>query len=53
MTTLVVCLRKREAPWAVLKHISWGVLPLVAGLFVLVEGLAQTGVLGRLSALLP
>jgi arsenical pump membrane protein len=28
------------------------VLPLVAGLFVLVEGLAQTGVIGRLSEML-
>jgi arsenical pump membrane protein len=51
-TALAVFLRKREAPWDVLKHISWGVLPLVAGLFVLVEGLNQTGVLGALSQLL-
>src|SRR5712671_6570083 len=28
-TALVVFLHKREAPWAVLKDISWGVLPLV------------------------
>jgi arsenical pump membrane protein len=48
-TALVVFLRKREAPWDVLKDISWGVLPLVAGLFVLVEGLDRTGVLGALS----
>lgn len=48
-TALVVLLRKREAPWDVLKDISWGVLPLVAGLFVLVEGLDRTGVLGALS----
>jgi arsenical pump membrane protein len=47
-----VFLRKREAPWDVLKDISWGVLPLVAGLFVLVEGLNRTGVLGALSQLL-
>jgi arsenical pump membrane protein len=51
-TALVVFLRKREAPWDVLKDISWGVLPLVAGLFVLVEGLDRTGVLGALSNLL-
>jgi arsenical pump membrane protein len=51
-TALVVFLRKREAPWDVLKDISWGVLPLVAGLFVLVEGLDRTGVLGALSQLL-
>src|SRR6266404_4746196 len=48
-TALVVFLRKREAPWDMLKDISWGVLPLVAGLFVLVEGLNRTGVLGALS----
>jgi arsenical pump membrane protein len=48
-TALVVFLRKRAAPWDVLEEISWGVLPLVAGLFVLVEGLGQTGVLGALS----
>src|SRR5712672_1178296 len=51
-TALVVFLRKREAPWDVLKDISWGVLPLVAGLFVLAEGLDRTGVLGALSHLL-
>ena len=28
---------------AVLRNVSWGVLPLVAGLFVLVEALEQTG----------
>jgi arsenical pump membrane protein len=35
---------------AVVKHISWGVLPLVAGLFVLVEALEKTGVTGDLAA---
>ena len=32
--------------------VSWSVLPLVAGLFVMVEALVQTGVIGQLSALL-
>jgi arsenical pump membrane protein len=36
----------------VLKDISWGVLPLVAGLFVLVEALNQTGVIVMIGALL-
>ena len=36
----------------VLRGISWGVLPLVAGLFVLVEALDHTGLLARLAALL-
>jgi arsenical pump membrane protein len=48
-TLVAVLLRDRQAPWAVLKHISWGVVPLVAGLFVLVEGLRRVGALGVLS----
>jgi arsenical pump membrane protein len=32
-----------------LKHISWGILPLVAGLFVFVEALDRTGLLAFLS----
>jgi arsenical pump membrane protein len=32
------------APGAVARHLSWGVLPLVGGLFVLVEALGKTGV---------
>jgi arsenical pump membrane protein len=51
-TALALFLLKREAPWDVLRDISWGILPLVAGLFVLVEGLDRTGVLGTLSQLL-
>ena len=52
LTTVFVLWRKRETPWAVLRGVSWAVLPLVAGLFVLVEGLRQTGVLTRLATLL-
>ncbi len=33
-------------------HISWGVLPLVAGLFVLVDAVEKTGIAGDLSRLL-
>ena len=47
--TVLVLLSRRQAPWAWLKNISWSVLPLVAGLFVLVEGLARTGVTRELS----
>ena len=43
---------KREAPWQTLRHVSWGVLLLVAGLFVLVQGLQYTGVVPRLAELL-
>ena len=42
-TAFFVLLKKRELPWPLLKGISWGVLPLVAGLF-LVAGLNNTGV---------
>lgn len=44
-----VLLRRREAPWHILKHVSWSVVPLVAGLFVLVAALEQTGGLDALS----
>ncbi|MDB5946141.1 MAG: arsenic transporter, partial [Ramlibacter sp.] len=48
----VVLVRKREAPWELLRHISWGVLALVAALFVLVEGVAGTGVVQALTTAL-
>ena len=51
-TSTVVLVRNRQAPWKVLGGVSWLVLPLVAGLFVLVEGLKQTGVFMQLSSLL-
>jgi arsenical pump membrane protein len=44
-----VQLRKREAPWPLLEHVSWSVLALVAGLFVLVAGVAQTGLIASLT----
>jgi arsenical pump membrane protein len=40
---------RRSSPWPLLREISWGVLPLVAGLFVLVEGLDQSGAIHALS----
>jgi arsenical pump membrane protein len=49
MTTgIVILLRGRAAPWPVIRAISWSVLPLVAGLFVLVEGVERTGILAPL-----
>jgi arsenical pump membrane protein len=42
----------RQSPWPVVKRISWSVLPLVAGLFVMVEALVHTGAIAQLSALL-
>jgi arsenical pump membrane protein len=52
LTTAVVLLIVRKSPLAVARSVSWAVLPLVAGLFVLVEALNKTGVTQWLSALL-
>ena len=52
VTTLIVAIADPKKTWTVLKEISWGVLPLVAALFVLVEALDQTGVIADLSRLL-
>lgn len=50
MATLVlVSGLERSSPWRFVRDVSWGVIPLVAGLFVLVEGLDQSGVIGALS----
>jgi arsenical pump membrane protein len=49
ITVAIVALCTRKLPIEILSGVSWSVLPLVAGLFVLVEGLAHTGVLQMLS----
>jgi arsenical pump membrane protein len=46
--TALVLVIARQSPLPILKDVSWGVLPLVAGLFVVVEGLNQTGVFSAL-----
>lgn len=48
-TAIVVLAIKRSGLVDVVKDVSWGVLPLVAGLFVLVEALEKTGVLQMLA----
>ena len=48
-TTVVALALSRESPWPVLRGVSWSVLPLVAGLFALVEALRQTGIVATLS----
>ena len=48
---LVVLSIERQGPWNIVQSISWGILPLVAGLFVIVEAIHRTGfveVLGNL-----
>lgn len=51
-TAALVFLTKRSSPLPIVKQISWSVLPLVAGLFVLVEALEKTGVTNDLAELL-
>ncbi|MBE7211438.1 MAG: arsenic transporter [Gluconacetobacter diazotrophicus] len=51
-TAAGVSLLARRSPLPLLRDVSWGVLPLVAGLFVLVRALEQTGVIGTVAGLL-
>ena len=51
-TAAVACLRGAARPLRTLRGVSWPVLALVAGLFVLAAGLDATGVVDRLSATL-
>lgn len=41
--TLLIGKRDRSAPVAVARKVSWSVIPLVAGLFVIVQGLENAG----------
>jgi arsenical pump membrane protein len=52
ITSVVVMLLERKDPLPVIKGISWSVLLLVAGLFVIVEGLSKTGAMQQLSSFL-
>jgi len=52
LTTAAVLLLSRQSPWPLLKDVSWGVLPLVAGMFVMVEALVRTGAIAALANLL-
>src|SRR5712675_3571585 len=52
-TALTILVLSRLSPWAIAKDISWSVLPLVAGLFVLVEAVEGTGALKPLIISLP
>lgn len=40
---ILVALRDRAAPKVALQNVAWGVIPLVAGLFVIVEALNRAG----------
>jgi arsenical pump membrane protein len=52
LTSAIVILRAKKNPWVVIKGVSWSVLPLVAGLFVIVEALNKTGLIQNLTAML-
>jgi arsenical pump membrane protein len=52
LTAVVGLLVARKNPFSIVKNVSWAVLPLVAGLFVLVEALGKTGVTQWLAAAL-
>jgi len=48
-TLAAVCVTRPRLLVPALKEVSWGVLPLVAGLFVLVAGLERTGLVDTLA----
>ena len=50
VTAAAVLALSRQSPWPVLKGVTWSVIPLVAGLFVMVEALARMGVVGQLGS---
>ncbi len=52
LTSIIVLLRAKKKAGIIVKGISWAVLPLVAGLFVIVEALGKTGLVSSLSNLL-
>lgn len=52
VTSGAVLALSRQSPWPIIGGVSWGVLPLVAGLFAMVEALTTTGAIAQLSALL-
>ncbi len=52
LTSAVVIIRAKKNPWMVVKGVSWAVLPLVAGLFIIVQALGKTGIIESLTAML-
>ncbi len=49
LTTIVVLALTRQSPMETVRGISWSVLPLVAGLFVIVQAVDHTGLTALLS----
>jgi arsenical pump membrane protein len=52
LTSAIVIVSAKKRPGIVIKGISWSVLPLVAGLFVIVEALNKTGLTQTISQML-
>ncbi|HTX55836.1 MAG TPA: SLC13 family permease [Candidatus Acidoferrales bacterium] len=52
MCLIAVSVRERGAAAFVIRHVAWQIVPLVAGLFVIVEALDRAGVIGLLRAVL-
>jgi arsenical pump membrane protein len=52
VTALGVSALARRSPLLLIRKIAWGVLPLVAGLFVLVQAIDSTGLIGALARML-
>lgn len=48
-TATLVLIAGRKNPVEFARHISWSVIPLVGGLFILVEAVQQTGIIDTLS----
>jgi arsenical pump membrane protein len=51
-TSAIVIIRSQKKPWIIIKGVSWSILPLVAGLFIIVEALNKTGIITMLSDIL-
>jgi len=52
LTSAIVIVSARKDPRLVIKGVTWSVLPLVAGLFIIVEALYKTGLIHSISRLL-
>jgi len=52
LTAAFVLIGNRQSPWPLLRGVPWSVIPLVAGLFVLVEALQHVGLIDQLAAFL-
>lgn len=52
LTSVIVLIRAKKNPLALIKGVSWSILPLVAGLFVIIEAINKTGVTQILTIIL-